>query len=150
MCQLLGFKNITCITRSGQCVGGQRQTKRLRIAAELMIDKGLADVAVVALRIGGAGLNCQTMDNAIFMGPVAQRSILTQAKGTFKVQVPNNVGRIARPGQVVKNPEWRVIMCLEEAFDKIAITALENRISEEEAILLASAGHDKNSPLVIE
>ena len=115
-----------------------------------MIDRGLADMAVVALRIGGAGLNYQTMDNAIFMGPVAQRSILTQAKGTFKVQVPNNVGRIARPGQVMKNPEWRVIMCLEEAFDKIAITALENRISEEEAILLAGAGHDKNSPLVIE
>jgi len=50
----------------------------------------------------------------------------------------------------VKNPEWRVIMCLEEAFDKIAITALENRISEEEAILLAGNGHDINSPLVIE
>jgi len=49
-----------------------------------MIDKGLADVAVVALRIGGTGLNCQTMDNAIFMAPVAQRSILTQAKGTFR------------------------------------------------------------------
>ena len=39
---------------------------------------------------------------------------------------------------------------LDEAFDKIAITALENRISEEEAILLAGGGHDKNSPLVIE
>jgi len=49
----------------------------------------------------------------------------------------------------MKNPEWRVIMCLEEAFDKIAITALENRISEEEAILLANRGHDKNSALVI-
>ena len=90
------------------------------------------------------------MYNAIFMGPVAQRSILTQAKGSFKVHVLTSVGCIAHPGQVVKNPEWRVIMCLEEPFDKIAITALENRISEEEAILLACGGHDKNSPLVIE
>ena len=73
-----------------------------------------------------------------------------QAKDNFKVQVLNSIGRIACPGQVMKNSKWRVMMCLEEAFDKIAIMALENRISEEEAILLASAGHDKNSPLVIE
>jgi hypothetical protein len=64
-------------------MGGQRLTKRSIKAGLQWIKNGECDAAVMSISVGGAGLNCQSMNAMVFMAPPTSDSLRKQAKGIF-------------------------------------------------------------------
>jgi hypothetical protein len=107
----------------------------------MWMKSGKADLAVVSLQVGGAGLNCQEMNTIVFMALCPRESTQVQAQGKnsatqIVVLSFNNfgVGRIARRGQKAKVLEWDTIQCSEESFDKVLIMRREKNLTEAQAI----------------
>jgi hypothetical protein len=79
----MGFKNVAVIVAPGTVIKGKRVTKQDSVNAADMISSGKADAALLSILIGGAGLNCQTMDTVVFMAPCTSNAKQVQALGKF-------------------------------------------------------------------
>jgi len=63
-------------------MAGQRLSKRSIEAGLQSIKEGKCDAAVMSILIGGIGLNCQSMNQIIFMDPPTSDVVKRQAKGS--------------------------------------------------------------------
>jgi len=116
-----------------------------------MIDEGIrtiidgtCEVAIMSILVGGAGLNCQTMNRIIFMDPPTTDVQKRQAKGSHGMFHQLMIlGRIARGGQRDPAPKWTVIHCKTEGFDAVSIARCEKNLSEAQAILLIEEKHEE-------
>ena len=79
--KLLGYQNVAYIVPEGSYVGGQRLTKRDFNRGVMLIEQNECEAAVMSILVGGAGLNCQSMNSIIFMGPLTSNYQIKQAKG---------------------------------------------------------------------
>ena len=62
-------------------MAGQRLSKRSIEAGLQSIKEGKYDAVVMSILIGGTGLNCQSMNQIIFMDPPTSDVAKKQAKG---------------------------------------------------------------------
>lgn len=81
--KLLGFQNVAYIVPEGSYVGGRRLTKRDLKRGTMLIEQNKCEAAVMSIYVGGAGLNCQTMNSIVFMGPLTSHYQIKQAKGNL-------------------------------------------------------------------
>jgi len=79
--KLLGYRNVAYIVPQGSYVGGRRLTKGDLKRGIMLMEQGECEAAVMSIYVGGAGLNCQTMNSIIFMGPMTSDYRIKQAKG---------------------------------------------------------------------
>ena len=81
MLQLLDFKNVAYIVTEGSVLAGQRLSKKFIETGLLSIKEGKCDAAVMSILVGGAELNCQSMNKIIFMDSLTSDVVKKQAKG---------------------------------------------------------------------
>jgi len=79
--RLLGFRNVAWIVSEGSIIAGERVTGHIAREGRRKIEDGLCDCALVSIHVGGAGLNCQTMNRIVFMDPPTSDVQMRQAKG---------------------------------------------------------------------
>jgi hypothetical protein len=79
--KLLGYQHIAYIVPQGSYVGGRRLTKKDLKRGIMLIEQDKCEAAVMSIYVGGAGLNCQTMNSIIFMAPSTSDYQIKQAKG---------------------------------------------------------------------
>jgi hypothetical protein len=60
---------------------GRRWTKKTLAAMFAKVQSGGCDSAVASLTVAAAGLNCQTLNAVVFLGPCTTDAAETQAKG---------------------------------------------------------------------
>jgi hypothetical protein len=77
----LGYKNIAYIVSTGIYGTVKVTESQTLIRATELLAHGKADVGIFSLNVGGAGINCQTMNAVIFMGPCYRIAIQEQAIG---------------------------------------------------------------------
>lgn len=82
MLKLLGYVNTAYIVTEGNIMNGVQINNRRAKEMLEQINRGESDSAVIALMIGGAGLNCQRMNAVIHMAPCFQAAMERQANGT--------------------------------------------------------------------
>ena len=84
--------------------------------------------------VGGAGLNCQSLNAVVFMSPLPSAAVETQCKGMMSAMTGLTVGRIARSGQKHNAPQWTTIHCPDEPFDRVCIAMRDKRLTKAQAI----------------
>ena len=85
--KLLGYQNVAYIVPEGSYVGGQRLTKRDLNRGVALIEQNECEAAVMSILVGGAGLNCQSMNSIVFMSPLTSDYQIKQAKGNSFVSL---------------------------------------------------------------
>ena len=82
MLKLLGYTKTAYIVTEGNIMNGVKINNCQAKEMLEQINLGESDSAVIALMIGGAGLNCQGMNAVIHMAPCFQAAMERQANGT--------------------------------------------------------------------
>ena len=79
---MMGFKTVAYVVTEGSIMSGRRVTSKMINEGIYSIIDGTCEVAIMSILVGGAGLNCQTMNRIIFMDPPTTDVQKRQAKGT--------------------------------------------------------------------
>jgi len=85
--KLLGYQHVAYVVPEGSYVGGQRLTKRDINRGVMLIEQNECEAAVISILVGGAGLNCQSMNSIVFMSPLTSDYQIKQAKGNSFVSL---------------------------------------------------------------
>lgn len=75
------FNCVCYVVAEGSLLCGKRVTQRSLDEDFAAIVKGECDVALMSVAVGGAGVNCQTMNRVVFMEPPTTDTARKQAKG---------------------------------------------------------------------
>jgi hypothetical protein len=75
------FKRVCYVVAEGSLLCGRRVSQITLDQDFEAIVAGECDVALMSVTVGGAGVNCQTMNRIVFMEPPTTDTTRKQAKG---------------------------------------------------------------------
>jgi hypothetical protein len=75
------FKRVCYVVAEGSLLCGKRVSQRTLDQDFEAIAAGECDAALMSITVGGAGVNCQTMNRIVFMEPPTTDTARKQAKG---------------------------------------------------------------------
>jgi hypothetical protein len=122
------------LVANGSILSRKRWSKSLLATSQANIFSGKCDSVLASPIVGGAGLNCQSLNAVVFMSPLPSAAVETQCKGTASAEIKLTIGRIARSGQQHNEPKWTIIHCPDEPFDRVCIAMRDKRLTEAQAI----------------
>ena len=80
----MGFKNVAYIVMEGSIMCGHWIISKMMDEGVCNIIKSACEAVVMSILVGGARLNCQTMNQIIFMDPPTTDVWKRQARGTHE------------------------------------------------------------------
>ena len=79
---MMGCKTVAYVVTEGSIICDHQVTYKMINEGIRSIMNGTCEVALMSILVGGAGLNCQTMNGIIFMDPPTIDVQKRQDKGT--------------------------------------------------------------------